>query len=360
MSLRQLTAEGPTVVNRAEVWREGALLDVVPILSGEVTYDTDRRIRRTCTLTLRHLPGPHAIDPLTPGTNSVRLFRGARDWTGQEFMEPVGVYVYDETDTVMAAGETSLSGSDLAQLVADARWEEPYAIAQGTPLADAIADAVKSRLPDHLWQEPNIATVGNLTTPVVWGEERDNDPWADVVTLAEAYGQLLSLDRSGRLTMTPQPHPDDTAVVADLTVGESRLIETVGLTRHGRPYNIAVATGETDDDAPPVVGRAEDDDPTSASYVGHYRKPVFLTSGYIATQAQADQAAQAELARRVGLSETVPLGLAAMPWVDVWEAVDITAPALSLDGRYVLSSYRMPLGPGMATAVTRRRRFVDA
>ena len=357
VGLQALTAEGAQVVCRAEVWLDGQPQGEQQIVAGQVTYDVTSRVLRSCDVTLvGDLPeGPQ--HPLAPIGSELRLYRGAIDRDGSVVEEPLGRYAFDESLVERSSRDVQIAGYDYSQLVSDARWEEPYEIESGTNLAEAIAAAVQSRLPGHLWREPNMVSTTSTTPNIVWGEERDNDPWQDVTALAKADGKRLFFDRAGRLTLIDVPDPDDADIAADFTVGTSPLLTTLSRRLDGRAYNVVVATGETDDDSPPVSATVEDDNPNSPSYTGRYRRPYFMASGYITSETQAQAAARGELRRRIGLGEVVTLSVVPAPWLDVWDVIAAKDDDIFVDARYVIDSMSLPLRPGSATITTRRRRI---
>lgn len=355
MSLEQLTREGAQVVSLCEVFLNGIKVDEVPVVDGEVRYDDSARVLRSCEV---ELAGPIPVgpnDPLAPIGSTLALYRGARDWTGEDILQPVGVYAFDNTGVSRESRTVRVAGYDFAQLVSDARWEDPFAIASGTNLATAISVALESRIPSALWQEPNLASTSATTPSIVWGEERENDPWADIAGLARAAGMRLVFSRTGRATLAPVPDPETAPVVHDYTVGESPLLLSTAKHLDGRPYNVVVARGEEASNAAPVQAKAEDDNPASPSYIGRYRRPYFLTSGYITSEAQALEAARGELNRRLGLGEVVTLLAVPLPTLDVAQAIQAVDPAIGVDARYLIDRMTLPLRPGRSSLETRRR-----
>lgn len=361
-TLAQLAREGAQIISRAEVWRLGGYVDEFPVLAGDVTYDANAAVLRTCDVTLLGPIPDRPDDPLAPSGSVLHLYRGARDWTGEELWQPVGVYGFEESTMDRAGRVVQISGFDFARYVQDARWEHPYAIAAGTPLVVAVETALNDpdlgRLPAALRQPLNATSVpADATVPAtVWGEERDNDPWDDLQKLAGSAGMLLYFDRQGRPTLDQIPDPDGAPVVWDYTAGQEPTYLGASRTLTGRPYNVVVARGEPPDDAPVVEFTVEDDDEHSGSSVRLYRRPYFMTSSYITTEAQAEAAARGELNRRKGLSEQVTIASVPVPVLDVGTVVRAHDPVLHVDARYVVDQMSLPLGPGEMTLTTRRRR----
>lgn len=337
------------VTATAEIWVDGAHIDDATVVDGRVEYDASRRVLRTCQVTLTgDLPdGPQ--HPLAPSGSGLKLWRNGL---------PLGMFVFDKSDVQREGRTVTIAGYDLSWLISRNRWETPYLIGSGTNLVDAVVAAVRDRLPAVWWREASTDDTDVTTPDVVWGEERHNDPWDDILQLAQAAGKRVWFDRDGRLQVARVPDPDETPVLASLTVGESVQLLDVSRTLDGHAYNVVVASGETDDsDTDPVTATVEDDDPSSPSYVGRYRRPYFLTSGYITTETQARDAAARELAKHIGVGETVQLGVTAMPELDVWDTIAIVDDELHIGGRHVIDRMSLPAGAGAGSITTRRRRL---
>lgn len=364
-TLAQLIREGAQIATLCEIFAGGVKQDEIPIVDGQVSYDATSRVWRTCDVTLL---GPIPTTPqslLAPAGATLRLWKGATDWTGETLLEPVGVYAFEESGVDRGERTVKIAGYDYWQVVSDARWEEPYEIARGTNIIDALTDAVQSRLPDHLWQEPNATTATTSTGSHVWGEERENDPAKDIQGLASDHGLLISFDTAGRLTIEPVPDPDDAEPVANYTVGESPLLLNTHRTLYGRPDNVMIVTWEDDTDAERVEGMAQDDDPDSASYAGTrdapglYRKPRFFAINLEGpfTVPELDAIARRHLNKRIGLAEVVDLDVIADPTRDVWDVIRARDDELGFDAKYVIDQMTLPLRAGEASITTRRRRL---
>jgi hypothetical protein len=356
-ALDVLTAEGASVVARCEVWLGGDMVEEPPVLDGRVMYDSSARVARACTVTLLGDLPLLPSDPLSPVGSTLRLFRGARDWTGTVYEEPLGWYAFDETTVRRISHGIEVAGYGFSQLVSDARWEQPYHITSGTNLATAIALAVESRLAPVNWLEPNLESTARTAPDIVWGEERDNDPWEDVSNLADAAGMDVYFARDGRFTLMAVPDPLGAEPTWTLQAGVSPLYLDGERTLTGRPYNVVVVRGEADDDSVPVEQTVEDDDPASPSYIGNYRRPYFMTSAYITTDEQAYNAGVAQLRRTQGLSEQVTLAMVPHPALDIWQVIEAYDEDLGVDARYLIDKVTLPLTPGEATITARRRRL---
>ena len=124
------------------------------VVAGQVTADCRRAATRDATVTFAPGPG-QTYDSLyallaTPGLE-LSLARGFVLADGSQVTAPLGVFVIDELTykRVGAASgwELTAACTDRSQRITRARWTQPYQIAAGTALADAINAAVLDRWP---------------------------------------------------------------------------------------------------------------------------------------------------------------------------------------------------------------------
>jgi hypothetical protein len=350
-----------TVFGLAEIWRDGKLLGAPEVVAGTVTCDVTRAPERSCDVTV--------IDTLgvtLPAGSELRLWRVSVDRHGGPDVALLGRFIWADTDVERSGSEVRIGGHDAARLVTMNRWEGPYLVQSGVAHPVAAATAVQDRLPGWAWMGARLDPTSARTRQPVWGEEREHDPWDDVRGLARAVGMRPLFARDWTLLVARDPDP---------AAGPARWQWTAGHTPQyldgvrkvsGWPYNVVVATGEPvyeqDEDTvppPPVVGVAEDTDPASPSWAGRYRRPYFLTSQLIATQQQADDAAAAQLARVVGLSEEVTCQVVTDHLLDVLQTVRLRDRKIGADGLYLTEAVTVPVGPGPSTVSMARRRLVD-
>jgi hypothetical protein len=360
VGLDTLTREGADVVAVCEVFLDGQKVDEVPILDGSTTDDATNTIMRSCDVTVAGPVPVGPLDPLAPSGATIRLWRGAIDYTGERLLRPRGAFAFEESSVDRdTPGAVHIQGYDLMQLVRDARWEQPYQLAGGN-IAVRLEQALHTRLPAYLRVPVNAASTSAVTHGAVWGEERDNDPADDLRKLAQAAGMAFFFDLAGIPTLIPVPDPDTAPVVWDYSAGVEPTYLSGAKDLRGRPYNVIVVRGEPEDGEPFEV-TVEDDDPWSGSFVGRGRKPYFYTSPLFSTGAaglvQARQAGLAELNQRKGLAEVVTISAVTHPERDVHQVVKATDPELGVDARYAIDRVTTPLRRGRQVLTTRRRRL---
>lgn len=358
MSLETLTKEGAQVITRCDVYLEGLKVDEVPIVDGRVSFDSKASVRRSCDVTLYGDIPLVPSDPLAPAGSNLHIYRGARDWTGEDFFEAQGVYAFEASSVRRSDRLVRVTGYDFSKLAQDARWESLYSIAKGTNSGTAISTALETRLSPSNWKDPNFLATTRTTPDITWGEERDNDPWADLSALAASIGMDLFFDKTGTATLDNVPDPATGTVAWNFTVGTEPTLLTTSKELYGRPYNVVVARGEPPDDSVPVEATAEDNDQNSSSYVGLYRRPYFMTSPFITTVEQAQDAADAQLLRLIGMGEVVGISCVPIPTLDAGSIISATDPDIGVDARYVIDRYELPLRVGSPAIIVTRRRLL--
>lgn len=122
------------------------------------------------------------------------------------------------------------------------------------------------------------------------------------------------------------------------------------VSREGVP-SVVVALGESvSGDDPPVISASPhgyDNDPLSPTYyLGAYGLvPRFFSSPLLRTQAQADKAADKQLANHKGATRTISFEAVPNPALDAGDAVQVVYPDRSGE-LHLLDALTIPLGPG--------------
>lgn len=398
---------------KAEVWVGDQLITELDLVSGSVSVDSRRAVRRSCNVTIVDPSGrgyfalqpvyltysdvaggftqygdvdtdfpqyvdlvkplrfdetaepptlvpASAGDTLSPFGNELRLYRGVRYVDGTEELVPLGVFVITTTEISDDGNELtiSVSGDDRSVRISRARWTRPYAIATGTNVATAIRAILQDRYPDV---QTNFITTSATTSSLVLGLDTDNDPWQDALKIAEAAGLDLYFDGEGVARLAPLPDVTSGAVVAEYDEGVDgvTLSITKSLSSEGT-YNGVIATGEGSDVVLPVRGEAWDEDPISPTYrYGKFGEvPAFYSSPMITTEAQAVATATALLGKYLGADEAVQFGLVVNPAHDVGDVVRFTSAAIKVDRVLVLDSFTVPLSPTESmSAIARTTRI---
>lgn len=333
-------------------------------LSGSVTGDRTRDIRRTISATLTDPTGQltpaDADDLLSPFGNELEVSRGVRYPDGTEESVPLGVFRLTDFDVADTADgvEISLSGSDRSVVVQRAGWESAYVIASGTATEDAIAALLTDRYPGVV---TNLPAMG-ATTPKVILDGQDGDPWRDAVDLARAAGWELHFDGAGHAVATRPATPDGTPAVAYTDGAQAVLLDLARkVSTASSVYNGVIATAENTDLETPLRTVVWDTDPGSPTYyLGKFGKvPRRWATPLATSQAQLDAAAQSLLDGILGANEDVEFQQIVNPALDVNDVIEITRERAGLNAvRVVLDVVEIPLAAADAMSASGRRRFL--
>lgn len=350
---------------RATVTDRAGEVTTLQVTGGSVTADATAANRRRCQVTLTdgtgRLTPAGATSLLAPYGNELRLERGLRLAAGDELV-PLGVFGISETQVADTPGglTITLTGYDRSKRVQRNRWTQPYTVAAGTNYADAIAAVLESRAPGGTY---NFAPTSRVTPLLVFGLERDNDPWKDASSMAAAIGMELFFDAAGVRVLRPVPNLLTSPVADTYAPGEAKLLGVTRKLTAEAAYNGAVVTGEAADTAAPVRAEAWDRDPTSATYAGDPigsspfgARPYFLTSAFITTQAQAQDVADALLRSITYGAESLTFPAVVNPAHEPGDVVAVRRAASRVDGRYVLEQLTIPLTAGEQLQATARSK----
>lgn len=263
---------------------------------GSVTVDRSQAIRRTCTVTVADpsvIPRVPADELATYGAR-LRISRGVDYGDGTQELVPLGVFRLDSVSGDVSQGPVTLSGKDLAVIVADDKFTAPYRVT-GT-VASAITELIQRSVPgaDVISTVPST-TIGTRIFDV------EADPWAAVQEIAAAAGAECYATPDGEFTIATLPD-----LVAATPVWEVEATEGGVYISGNRAmscdgvHNGVLARGEnTTDNVAPVSYLATDTDPNSPTYwSGPFgRRPKFYSSSTLITTAACQSAAALLLAK---------------------------------------------------------------
>lgn len=362
MSLATLvTAPAQTVYVSGAAYLAGVLLATLPITGGSVTADARRSLTRDGSIELApdaDLSHEELYDLLaTPGIE-VTLERGFVEGDGTRTGAPLGRFVVDQmTYKRTPAGSTlSVALSDLSRRVSRARWGDPYQVAAGTAVADAINAILADRAPSVATAITTLNTSGTIGAAIVFEGGAESDPWACAGSIASDFGCALLINAAGVAVTIPAPMLDPAFSVFTFARGTTAIrTDESRVAPLERTYNGVIVTGEAPELAAPARGEAWDTNPASATYyLGPFgRVPLFYSSPLIRTPEQAAAAAATRLAGIIGRvaqllwSQLVHPGLVPLDVVLVEGAAGELTP-------YILDAFTIPLTvDGAASAVAR-------
>jgi hypothetical protein len=350
---------------RCEVYSENLKLTELKVISGSVSVDSRRDVRRTCTITVvdetGELTPTTTFDILTPFGHELRLFRGVRLADESEEMVPLGVFVI--TNVTMKDSSDGLQivveGSDRSIKISRQKFiDNDFYIPNGTAKETAITNLLTDRWPDVQTQ---FFATGQTTTLLYPTLDSDRDPWRSAVRIAESAGLDLFFDVDGVAKLRSIPDPDVEVEVQTYEENEEAVL--LNITRSlsvDDTFNGVIYTGEGSNLTLGVSGQAWDENPASATYrYGPFGEvPKFMSSPTILTAAEANTAAANELKKVLGATEKIDWTQIVNPAHDVYDLVKIIRPLSGIDARVVLDSLTIPLSPEQSmSAIARVRRF---
>lgn len=339
------------IVIVAEIWNNNTYTQTVYPLDGSVTVDARRAVRRNASIELIDEDG--TLNPnlstsvLTPYGTEIKLYRGVQYSDGTIETIPLGIFEVVSVRWVYGGEGLRLSVEmeDRSRIIMLKRFTSPYNVAASTNYATLLANLVTSR-------DSTISTSVTSTTfssPAggvkVLGIDSDNDPWNDVVSMAEGIGQEAYFDVYGVFTTTPMVRLVDKTPV--ISVSES----TTGTLLHidqsvstDNIYNGVIAKAEGTHLLTPLETRVWDDATSSPTRrtgpLGE--RPFDWSSSWITSQAQLDWDASYILDSVRGTPVT--FDMVPNPALDVRDVVTLSVPTLGFSANVVIDNLRIPLG----------------
>lgn len=308
------------VINTATVIRarleatisRGNASEVIAPESFRATQDKRRSFRWDGELGITLDHNTEGLFPEQPGdllTNfgtEVEMRVGVQLADGSEYFVPYGHYLVDQSSMTISGGGrlVTLRLVDLAQRVADYRFESPISQSAARDIANAVRVVIRNRT----GEPAGVTNVGvTLGSRYVFGLDPEKDPWRELQDLVQSKGYNLWYDHDGELVLAPAEVEGENLIVMDGPLTASIDYET-------RPENVVVARSSAPDIRQPIQAVAMDDDPSSPTYAGanpgdspYGRITRYYASPLLRTVGQAQQAAESILAglKGAGASWTV-------------------------------------------------------
>lgn len=345
--------------------KNDSIISTASPISGEVTIDNRRSVRRECSLEFIDsdgtlLPTNNISSILLPYNREVKIYRGVVFADGTEELVPLGVFVITSVDIQETSQgiKIAIKGSDRSLILARAKFtNHEFFIEDGTAKETAIEKILKFRYP----KVKTIFPATNQTTPLLYPTlDQSSDPWREALKIAESAAMDLFFDENGVARMRPIPDPDSGQAVATYTDGsDSILLQISRSLSTDESYNGVIFTGEGTNLSIGVIGEAFDDNPSSPTYRKTYGEVVlFKSSPTVLTVAEAQEAARNELKKVIGASEKITWDQIVNPAHDVFDLVKITRSPVGINKILMLDAISIPLAAtGTMNAIGRSRRF---
>jgi hypothetical protein len=338
---------------------DGSELGTLPFTTGTVDCDGTRDgALRSLQLTVS--PDPDAFEWLTTAGAEIVVQRGLILDDGTEELVPLGVFVLDADLEESEDGALTVSAGDRSRRISRARWTDPYVVAAGVDVGDAIADLLRECWPDCPIGT-TLLSVGKPTgAKLAYLDGADSDPWKDARALAASAGLDLYFDGDGTAQVRDTPDPESDPVCFTYHAGEEGAV--LSQTRRAmltQQYNGVIVTAEGSGVAVPKRGEAWDEDPNSPTYVDGPmgRVPMFYSSPLLTTQDDVDSAAETLLARVKRPIEQTSFTLLPNPAHEAFDVVEFVDAEL-VARRYLFDVVSVPLDSSGSLTATARETAV--
>ena len=233
-------------------------------------------------------------------------------------------------DLLDAAAEMLLNGSYGGQSVDVSGATVDVALGA---LLDVVAPGVPRSIP---------ATTVTLPSTYVLGT---NKPADDIAAICKPAGWAFCGDRAGNLTVDTGDLPS--VPIADWTEGDDcRVSKLSRSVKTSEVVNAVRVTTTSSDLVPPMVGVAQDDDPTSPTWVGRFVRWYETTSDAATTQDAVDAAAAQIFTEKRYPTDSVKIECPARPDLMARSLVMLGSPDLGVAGGYRAQAWNITLPHG--------------
>ncbi|OPZ43730.1 MAG: hypothetical protein BWY94_01821 [Actinobacteria bacterium ADurb.BinA094] len=349
-----VVADSQRALVRVAVELDGSELGVLPTASGSVDSDGTRDgALRSLSLTVS--PHPDVFDWLATAGAEIVVERGLALPDGSEELVPLGVFVLDADLEEAEDGTISASAGDRSRRISRARWADPYVVAAGTPVGEAVADLLRACWPDCPMGSTLAAADKTTGARLAYLGGAESDPWKDARAVAASAGLDLYFDGEGAAQVRDTPDPESDPACWTYFAGQAGVV--LGQTRRAvltQQYNGVIVTAEGSGVGTPKRGQAWDEDPNSPTYAygPMGRVPYFYSSPLLTTQAEVDSAAETILARVRRPIEQTSFTLLPNPAHEAFDVVEFVD-AAGVARRYMLDVVSLPLDGSGLTATAR-------
>lgn len=328
----------------------------VPILDGSVVLDGLADIRGSLDMVVpgSYWPVQGANVDMAPQGNELFVQVGIRysdaliEWVG------LGYFRIDTVaqDQPTQGGPIHVTGQDRMSAIVQAQLLAPRLFAAGSTVGAMVTSLTADVYPNIVVSYDDSMNAATLGRDIVV----DSDRYAALSALAQAYGKLMYFDASGRLTFKTIPSP--TTAVASLVGNVGVLVEAPRQLDNAGVVNAVVARGQGADPTTGAYGVAINADPNDP--IGYYSRfgpsPLFISNSLLVTDADAINAANAELRLHSGVTYTIKLTTSPRAELEPFDAVDVDHSGMAAPERHVLSRLTIPLVAGQTMDMETRRQ----
>lgn len=341
----------------------GELIRTLAPSGGQITVDGRRSIRRTVSLTLPDYDG--TLTPTNAITYPLGPFAGNRivvtkSIVGNAVSDVVTVGTFQPTNVSVQTDQSgttvTVEGEDTAASLSK-RWAQPYNVAGGVLLTDAIQTMLSSVSAGLTF---DLAPTTYVTPWIVFGTDGNSSPWDDARSLAQAAGHVLFMSPSNVVTSREYASPAGDPVFRLNSGSDGVLLSLRRSMQQRQAVNGVLLTAEGSGLLVPV--RAENvtgtggwwvtDETSPLNYLSYGKNPEEIGTPIITTVAQVNDVAPLLLNSVVGVqveAEIVPL-----PHLDIQDRVRVLDTDTGVDLVGIVDALTVPLTAESSQSVTVR------
>lgn len=330
----------------------------IALIGGAVTIDGTADIRSTVDLTTdgTAMWPDRAASLLAPYGNELFVERGVQYSDGVTEWCSLGYFrIQSPSQSKPPDGPIRITGQDRMAGLIDARLLAPRQFLATDTYGAVVSALVLQVYPTATIQWDDATSAQTLDRAVIV----ETDRFAFLKDLVTSVGKIWYWDHRGILVITDAPVP--TQPVWDVNSGAGGVLVSMdrALTRE-RVYNAVVASGEAADTQTPVSAIAYNADVASpTAYGGRFGPvPMFYSSPFLTTTAQAQSAADAILRQQLGLPYTVSFAAVPNPALEPYDPVRITYSLRYTSEVHVLQSVTVPLTEDQPVTASTREQTV--
>lgn len=327
----------------------------IPVLGGDVTFDTTADVNATLDLTTVYDWPISASSFGTPYGSEIFVERGVQYGNGVKEYVGLGYFRIDAVAQARVPnGAIRIQGSDRMAAVRDGRNLQPVQFSAGSSFRAVIDFVVGDVVSGYvsIYDSPDV----NLSASHILGEDR----LQFLSDLLKAYGKIGYFRYDGKFIVKTVP---TTTTVPVWTINQGKDGVLVNMSREinrDGVYNAVMATGEPVGEGTPVYGIAYDTVTSSPTrWGGPFGKvPRLFSSSFIETQSQALTAAASILRNSTGLPYVVSLGSVPNPALEGWDVVLVDYGKDSADEYHILDRVTYPLSVSSVMAMDTRKQYL--
>lgn len=333
----------------------GNVQNEVLVAGGDVKLDATADIRGSLDMETTDPWPASASDLLTPYGNELFVERGIVFGSGAAAWVSLGYFRISDIEQEDAPdGPLHIVAHDRMAGIVDSKLEAPRQYTSGTSVQAVFTELIGEIYPTAVIQYDFSAATTLFSASHVAEEDR----YAFLKAIVDSLGKVMFWDYQGRLQVATAPDPS--LPVLDINHGRGGILVRMSrsLSRQDA-FNAVIATGEAAGEAPPVRGVAYDTNPRSPTYwFGPFGKvPFKMSSSFITTPDQARVAAEATLARSIGVPYSADFQSVVCAALEPLDPIRVSHSDKEAGDFHVVETLTIPLDAETAMSGTTRQQI---